>query len=102
MAYDALTQDDLAKWWITGTGSAVNRFSEIMDDMPDGPAIYHLDADNAWTAGTGSEWYVATTTKPDDVADNLSGWSKLTGTADDNMGSLNADEWIHQIRMLPI
>jgi hypothetical protein len=93
LAYDVRTQDNLAKWWITGTGSTVNRFSEVMDDMPDGPAIYHMDADNAWTAGAGSEWYVATSTKPDDVADNLAGWSKLTGTADDNMGSLNADEW---------
>ena len=62
MTYSVLTQDDLAKWWITGTGSSVNRLSEVMDDQADGPAIFHLDAANAWTAGTGSEWYVATAT----------------------------------------
>ena len=95
MTYSVLTQDDLAKWWITGTGSVVNRLSEVMDDQPDGPAIFHLDADNAWTAGTGSEWYVATATKPDNVADNLSGWTKLTGTADNNDGSLAVDEWTY-------
>lgn len=93
MTYDVRTQNDLAKWWFTGTGGSVNRLSELMDDFPDGPAIYHMDADNAWTSGVGSEWYVATSTKPTDVADNLSGWSNLTGTADDNDGSLNADEW---------
>ena len=65
MAYDVRTQDDLTKWWWTGTGSAKNRASELMDDMPDGPAIFHADADNAWTAGAGTnEHYVATTTKP--------------------------------------
>jgi len=49
LAYDVRTQDDLSKWWITGTGSSVNRLSEVMDDMPLGPAIYYLDAADAWT-----------------------------------------------------
>lgn len=93
MAYDARTQNDLAKWWITGTGSVVNRLSEVIDDMPDGPAIYHMDADNAWTAGTGTEWYVATATKPDNVADHLAAWHTLTGIANDQMGSLAVDQW---------
>lgn len=98
MAYDARTQDDLAKWWVTGTGSTVNRLSEIMDDMPDGPAIYHVGADDDWTQnGATDEWYVATATKPDDVAENLAGWRNMTGVADDSEtgdgAGLNADEW---------
>lgn len=101
MAYDARTQDDLAKWWITGTGSTVNYLSEVMDDMPDGPAIYHLDAADAWTVNPAAadEWYVATTTKPDDVAENLAGWRKMTNVADDSEtgdgAGLNADEWCY-------
>jgi len=100
LAYDARTQDDLAKWWATGTGSTVNRLSEVMDDMPDGPAIYHIDADDAWTQnGATAEWYVATATKPDDVAENLAGWRKMTGVADDSEtgdgAGLNADEWCY-------
>jgi len=101
LAYDARTQDDLAKWWVTGTGSTVNRLSEIMDDMPDGPAIYHVDADDAWTVNPAAadEWYVATATKPDEVAENLAGWHKMTGVADDSEtgdgAGLNADEWCY-------
>lgn len=49
MAYEAKTQNDLAKWWVIGTGSVVNRLSEIMDDFPLGPAIYYT---TGWTAGT--------------------------------------------------
>lgn len=94
MAYTVLTQDNLAKWWITGTGSVVNRLSEVMDDGPDGPAIYHLDADNDWTSGAGAnEWYVATATKPDNVSENLAGWRNMTDAGDDQDGSLNVDEW---------
>jgi len=52
-----------------------------------------LDADNAWTDDSDPEWYVACATKPDNVADNLSGWSKLTDAGDDQDGSLNNDEW---------
>lgn len=100
MAYDARTQNDLAKWWVTGTGSTVNRLSEVMDDMPDGPAIYHVDTDDDWTQnGATDEWYVATATKPDDVAENLAGWRNMTGVADDSEtgdgAGLNADEWCY-------
>ena len=74
MAYDVRTLDALTYWWITGTGSVVNRLSEVMDDMPLGPAIYYLDAANAWTQnGATNEWYIAPTTEPDDIAENLSG-----------------------------
>ena len=93
MTYSVLTQDNLAKWWITGTGSVVNRLSEVMDDAPDGPAIYHLDADNDWTSGVGAEWYVATATKPDNVSENLAGWRNMTDAGDDQDGVLNVDEW---------
>ena len=98
MAYDVRTQDDLAKWWITGTGSAVNRLSEVMDDMPLGPAIHYLDAADAWTQnGATAEWYIALTTEPDDIAENLSGWSTMTQVADDSEdgdgAGLGADEW---------
>lgn len=89
----ALTQDDLTKWWITGTGSVVNRFSEVMDDAADGPAVYHLDADNAWTDDSDPEWYVACATKPDNVSENLAGWRNMTDAGDDQNGSLASDEW---------
>jgi len=101
LAYDARTQNDLAKWWATGTGSVINRLSEIMDDMPDGPAIYHVDADDDWTVNPAAadEWYVATATKPDDVAENLAGWRKMTNVADDSEtgdgAGLGADEWCY-------
>ena len=49
MAYEAKTQNNLAKWWVIGTGSVVNRLSEIMDDCPLGPAIYYT---TGWTTGT--------------------------------------------------
>jgi len=91
MAYAVKTQDNLAKWWITGTGSVVNRLSEVMDDAPDGPAIYFLDAANAWTAGGDNTWYVACSTKPDNVSENLSGWGNMTGIADDE--TPNPDQW---------
>jgi len=95
VAYAVLTQDDLTKWWITGTGTAENTLSEVMDDAPDGPAIYHLDADNDWTDDSAPEWYVATATKPDNVSENLAGWRNMTDAGDDQMGSLNADEWTY-------
>ena len=91
MAYRAQVGDGIDPWWITGTGSVVNRLSEIMDDCPDGPAKYHWSS--GWTSGTGNEWYVATPTKPDNVADNISGWNNLTDAGDDQDGSLAVDEW---------
>ena len=93
MAYTVLTLDALTKWWITGTGSVVNRLSECMDDFPLGPAIQTLDAANAWTAGTGNEWYDATPTKPDTVQENLAGWRSMTAAGDDTDGSLAVDTW---------
>ena len=96
MAYLALTQNDLAKWWITGTGSAVNRLSEVMDDCALGPAIQQLDAANAWQANgaTSDEFIIAQATKPDSVYENLSGWRAMTNVADDTaVDALNADEW---------
>ena len=37
MAYSAYCDTASAtKWWITGTGSSVNRLSEVMDDNPSG------------------------------------------------------------------
>ncbi|GAG56513.1 unnamed protein product, partial [marine sediment metagenome] len=84
MAYAALTQDDLTKWWITGTGSGVNRLSEVMDDAPDGPAVFYLDAADAWTQnGATDEWYVAAAAKPDNVSENLAGWRNMTDAGDD-------------------
>ena len=96
MAYLALTQDDLAKWWIIGTGSVVNRLSEVMDDSPLGPCIQQLDAANAWQANcaTTDEFIIAQATKPDSVYENLAGWRAMTNVADDTAeDALNADEW---------
>jgi hypothetical protein len=90
--YEVETQDDLTKWWFINAGSG-GRLSDLMDDCPDGPAIYHRDADNDWTAATGAEHYVATATKPDNVSENLAGWRNMTDAGDDQDGSLAADEW---------
>ena len=96
MAYLALTQNDLTKWWVTGTGSVVNRLSEVMDDCTLGPCIQQLDAANAWQAngGTSDEFIIAQATKPDSVWENLSGWRQMTNVADNTAeDALNADEW---------
>ena len=96
MAYTSFTQNDLTKWWITGTGSVLNRLSEVMDDSPLGPCIQQLDAANAWQANgaTTDEFIIAQATKPDSVWENLSGWRQMTNVADDTAeDALNADEW---------
>jgi len=36
MTYKAKCDTAGIKWWITGTGSTINRLSEIMVDNPDG------------------------------------------------------------------
>jgi len=96
MAYTSFTQNDLAKWWVIGTGSAVNRLSEVMDDSTLGPCIQQLDAADAWQANgaTTDEFIIAQATKPDSVWENLSGWRQMTNVADDTAeDALNADEW---------
>ena len=96
MAYTSFTQNDLTKWWVTGTGSVVNRLSEVMDDSTLGPCIQQLDAANAWQANgaTTDEFIIAQATKPDSVWENLSGWRQMTNVADDTAeDALNADEW---------
>ena len=66
---------DVSKWWITGTGSVVNRLSEVMDDVPLGPYCTFLDADNAWTQnGATNEWWTPPAQEPDDVAESLAAW----------------------------
>ena len=57
-AYIVETTDNLTKWWFTGTGSTVNRLSELRDDCPDGPYLDTGDI-GAWAAtGNPSEWTI--------------------------------------------
>ena len=96
MAYSVLTQDDLTKWWITGTGSVVNRLSEVMDDNPNGPYIFYSSDSNIWTLDVppfDNEYYFSPSTEPDYIAENLSGWNTVAKISDDQRGNLNLDEW---------
>lgn len=93
MAYEAKTQNDLAKWWVIGTGSVVNRLSEIMDDCPLGPAIYYT---TGWTA-SGSEWYRTQATANDSCQEKIGAgaWSALA--LGSGIGALNAGEYFYDI-----
>lgn len=95
MAYTALTDSTHSKWWITGTGSVVNRLSEVMDDQADGPR--YTTATESWTASAGdaAEYYHAPTKRPDNV---YCAGVKLTEKADDTCidgggGGLADSEW---------
>ncbi len=91
MAYEAKTRNDLAKWWIVGTGSVVNRLSEVMDDFPLGPAIFYT---TGWTAA-GNEYYITQATANDSAAEKIGAgaWAALVLGA--GIGLLNAGEYFH-------
>lgn len=93
MAYEAKTQNDLAKWWVIGTGSVVNRLSEIMDDCPLGPAIYYT---TGWTA-SGSEYYRTQATANDSAQEKIGAgaWTALVLGA--GIGALNAGEYFYDV-----
>ena len=99
MAYVSECTNGLTKWWVVGTGSVVNRLSEVMDDQSDGPYLNTGDV-GAWTQTPATnEWYMTVTTRPDgtaagqDVYDTAnSAW--LTNN-DGNEGSLGAGEWAY-------
>ena len=93
MTYDARTQDDLTSWWITGTGSVVNRLSEVMDDMLLGPAIYYT---TGWTAA-GSEYWREQIYNNDATQEKIgaAAWSALVLGA--GVGVLNAGEYFYDV-----
>lgn len=93
MAYEAKTQNDLTKWWVIGTGSTVNRLSEIMDDCPLGPAIYYT---TGWTAA-GAEYYRTQATANDSAQEKIGAgaWTALALGA--GIGLLIAGQYFYDV-----
>ena len=92
MAYEAKTQNDLAKWWVIGTGTTRNRLHDLMiHDCPLGPAIYYT---TGWTAA-GSEYYSTQAAANDSAQEKIGAgaWAALVLGA--GVGSLNAGEYFY-------